>query len=57
MYAEAVQRNFDEGRRLGSGGTPAFVIDGKLLVGAQPTEVFRRVLDQALKEAGAGGRE
>jgi len=48
-YADAVQRNFDEGRRLGITGTPAFIINGKLLAGAHPTEVFTKVLDRELQ--------
>ncbi len=57
IYTDAVRRNFDEGRRLGVGGTPTFMIGDKLLVGAQPTEVFREVLDQELAEAGRGGTD
>ncbi len=48
-HADAVQRNFDEGRRLGITGTPAFIINGKLLTGAHPPEVFTRVLDRELQ--------
>jgi protein-disulfide isomerase len=35
---------------MGVTGTPAFIINGKILAGAQPTEVFRRVLDRELKQ-------
>ena len=41
-----VEANMDEGRRLGLTGTPSFVINGKLLAGAQPLDVFQRVLTE-----------
>jgi protein-disulfide isomerase len=37
-------------RRLGASGTPTFLINGQLLIGAHPYETFKRVLD-------AGGKE
>jgi protein-disulfide isomerase len=49
-YRPAVEANIAEGRRMGVTGTPAFIINGKILAGAQPTEVFRRVLDRELKQ-------
>ena len=47
-YADEVQRDMTEGRTLGLTGTPAFIINGKLLSGARPTEQFIRVLDREL---------
>lgn len=49
-YAADVQVDMDEGIFLGLSGTPSFFIDGFLLVGAQPYEVFEQVI--ALAEAG-----
>ena len=49
-YASEVDADFREARRIGLSGTPAFLIDGKLLSGAQPTEVFVKVLDRALAQ-------
>jgi protein-disulfide isomerase len=49
-----VEANMAEGRRLGLNGTPAFVVNGKLLSGAQPLDVFQRVFDRELKNVGAG---
>ena len=43
----AVQADIDEGVSLGITGTPAFLINGQLIVGAQPTEVFVDVIEQA----------
>lgn len=40
----------NEAQQLGFRGTPAFLINGKPIVGAQPVEVFRQVLDEALKQ-------
>jgi protein-disulfide isomerase len=36
-------------RALGASGTPAFLINGKLLVGAQPFETFKQILDGLAK--------
>lgn len=37
-YQAAVQQDVDEGRRLGVTGTPAFLINGRMLTGAQSLE-------------------
>lgn len=37
-------------RRLGASGTPTFLINGKLLIGAHPFETFKRILDATAKE-------
>jgi protein-disulfide isomerase len=50
-HAAAVQRNVDEGNRLGVGGTPAFFVNGRPLSGAQPVERFVRVIDDELRRA------
>ncbi len=47
-HREAVQRDIDEGRRLGVSGTPAFFINGRPLTGAQPVETFARVIEEEL---------
>ena len=36
-------------RRLGASGTPTFLINGKLLIGAHPFETFKRILDAIAK--------
>ena len=36
---------------LGQGGTPAFFINGNVLVGAQPFEEFKKVIDSEIAEA------
>ena len=48
----SVGRDFEEGRRIGVTGTPAFIINGKPVMGAQPTEVFESIIEKAAAEAG-----
>jgi protein-disulfide isomerase len=55
-HKAAVQRDLDEGNRLGITGTPAFFINGRTLTGAQPLEAFTRLIDQELASATASGK-
>ncbi|WP_147918191.1 DsbA family protein [Ruania zhangjianzhongii] len=50
--AEAVTVNAELGHGLGVYSTPAFVLAGEPILGAQPTEVFVTAYEQALAEAG-----
>ncbi|MCH2171668.1 thioredoxin domain-containing protein [Myxococcota bacterium] len=45
---EAVTRDQEAARNAGISGTPAFVIDGRLISGARPEEEFVRIIDAAL---------
>jgi protein-disulfide isomerase len=47
----AIQRDFQEGQAIGVTGTPAFIINGKPVIGAQPTAEFVKVIEQAAKSA------
>lgn len=47
-HAERVEAETILGRTLGANGTPAFLINGQLLIGAHPFEVFQQALDAAL---------
>jgi predicted DsbA family dithiol-disulfide isomerase len=48
-YADAVAADQQEGAARGVRGVPFFVIDGRYAIsGAQPVEVFRQALEQAL---------
>lgn len=47
-HAERVEAETTIGRALGATGTPAFLLNGKLLIGAHPFETFQRVLDALL---------
>ncbi len=51
--AAAVQRNVDEAVEIGAFSTPAFLLAGQPILGAQPTDVFVDALEQALRESGA----
>jgi protein-disulfide isomerase len=47
-HSQSVQRDVDEGSRLGLNGTPAFFINGRALQGAQPLDAFVRVIEEEL---------
>lgn len=46
--ADIVKSNYDEGVSKGVSGTPTFFINGRKLVGAQPFEKFKSVIDSEL---------
>jgi protein-disulfide isomerase len=50
---EAIQRDREEGQRLGATSTPAFLVNGQPILGAQPLEVFEAAIEQAAADAGA----
>ncbi|RIK16191.1 MAG: disulfide bond formation protein [Acidobacteria bacterium] len=52
--AAGVERDFQAGMSIGISGTPAFLVNGRPLMGAQPTETFQQFIDEALAEAGVG---
>ena len=45
----------EEGARNGVSGTPAFFINGRMVVGAQPFEAFAQVIDDELERLAAPG--
>ena len=47
----AVEQDFAEGQAIGVTGTPAFLINGVPVMGAQPIEVFREAIEQAAADA------
>ncbi len=49
--AEEVKNDMDDGIKYGVEGTPAFFINGELLVGAQPFSEFEKLIEKKLKEA------
>ena len=51
VHRAAVQRDFDEGVRLGVTGTPTIFVNGRPLTGAQPLEVFVRIVEEELRSA------
>jgi protein-disulfide isomerase len=51
--AAAVDEDFAAGQQLGVSGTPTFLVNGRPVVGAQPTETFASLVRQ--ERAAAGG--
>ena len=47
-YKADVDTDIRAGDEAGVSGTPAFYINGRMLSGAQPFEVFKRVIDEEL---------
>ena len=47
-YEEFVQEDMDFALNLGIRSTPTFFINGLAVVGAQPIDVFKQVIDQEL---------
>lgn len=47
-FAAHVKADADEGFKLGLRGTPAFLINGKLLSGAYPFDVFTKIIEGEL---------
>jgi protein-disulfide isomerase len=47
-YLQQVQADMEEGRRIKVKSTPTFFINGKLINGAQPLEVFSEIIDEEL---------
>ncbi len=51
LHREQILTSINDARQKGVGGTPAFLINGELLVGNQPFEQFQAVIEEALAEA------
>ena len=49
-FASAVAADLAQGRALGVRSTPSFLINGRPMIGAQPIDVFRTAIDDALGE-------
>ncbi|MGH7233547.1 MAG: thioredoxin domain-containing protein [Nitrospiraceae bacterium] len=58
-YQASVQKDVEEGTRLGVSGTPAFFINGRPLSGVHPVESFVQLIDDELARVqhGAEGSE
>jgi protein-disulfide isomerase len=52
-HASVVERDEAAGQGYGVSGTPAFFVNGRPLVGAQPFEAFQQVIDDELARAAA----
>jgi protein-disulfide isomerase len=51
-YEAQVSADMSEASRLGVSGTPTFFINGRMIVGAQGFEAFKRIIDEELKKGG-----
>lgn len=47
-YAKQIDEDLEAGNKVGVSGTPAFFVNGRILSGAQPYDVFRRVIEEEL---------
>ena len=50
---ERVQQQMSTGSQLGVGSTPSIFINGRLVAGAQPYEVFTAIIDEELQRTGS----
>jgi protein-disulfide isomerase len=55
-HTSDLQRDIEQGAEYGVTGTPAFFINGRPLVGAQPFESFAQVIDDELERADVPGK-
>jgi protein-disulfide isomerase len=51
-HTARVRAGLDEGTELGVGSTPSVFINGRLVMGAQPFEAFKAIIDDELQRAG-----
>lgn len=49
-YEDVVQEDLNTALQLDIGGTPAFFVNGTRISGAQPTDVFRQEIENALND-------
>ena len=49
-YKEEVEKDAADGAEIGVTGTPAAFINGRKVVGAQPYEVFKKIIDEELEK-------
>lgn len=52
-HKATVDRDIEDGRAVGMSGTPGFYVNGRVIGGAQPFEVFKEVIDEELARAGS----
>ena len=55
QHSDEIQNDFSDGLSYGVGGTPAFFINGRPIVGAQPISAFQQVIEDVLASQAAAG--
>jgi protein-disulfide isomerase len=53
-YTQVIAEDFREGQERGISGTPTFVINGQVIAGLQPVEVYEDTIERAKREAEGG---
>lgn len=56
-YFDAVQADYNEAISIGARGTPAFLINGRFISGAQPYDVFASMIDAEIAAANSASEE
>jgi len=51
-HAANVRADYELGERMGVNSTPTFYINGRALVGAQPFDAFKLIIDEELSRVG-----
>lgn len=51
-HRDEITADFEYGQSMGLTGTPTFFINGRVVSGAQPVEVFKQIIDAELASAG-----
>ena len=52
-YKDEIKKDIADGQKAGVTGTPAFLINGQFISGAQPFSVFEQVIEEELKKQSA----
>ena len=53
-FEDEVAQDFAQGQKAGISGTPAFNVNGQIVVGLQSLQTFEQVIEQARQEAESG---
>jgi protein-disulfide isomerase len=49
-FKEKVKKDQAEAQKAGANGTPTFLVNGRQLVGAQPVDAFKKLIDEELQK-------
>jgi len=50
-YTDFVKEDMDYAMSIGVQSTPTFYVNGQVVIGAQPIQVFRQIIDEELAKA------